>query len=206
MVLTDNIARFQTTLSENEGPLRTRLRENETTLFENRPTTSGLDQINANSYSGIRSMMPSRPSSQCEPPMVETLGTQIETKRTSNYENHHTQAPRRTADPVLLCSTIAGSGDIMATCSRGCFRRILYPPSWTPTAPGTRETLRNSGVTESVNFPHFEDHHLKFKPDCDLCAVQCQLIEEAVGAFITEIVIKIPITNLGKDITGDLAA
>ena len=72
--------------------------------------------------------------------------------------------------------------------------------------PGTRETLRNSGVTESVNFPHFEDHHLKFKPDCDLCAVQCQLIEEAVGAFITEIVIKIPITNLGKDITGDLAA
>ena len=36
MALTDNIARFQTTLFENERPLRTTLRENETTLFENR--------------------------------------------------------------------------------------------------------------------------------------------------------------------------
>src|SRR5208337_4510123 len=53
MVLTDNIAHFQTTLSENERPLRTTLRENETTLFENRPITSGLDHINANSCSGI---------------------------------------------------------------------------------------------------------------------------------------------------------
>jgi hypothetical protein len=50
MVLTDNIARFQTTLSENESLLRTTLRENETTLFENRPITSALDHINANSY------------------------------------------------------------------------------------------------------------------------------------------------------------
>ena len=50
MVLTDNIARFQTTLFENERPLKTTLRENETTLFENK----ALDQINANSYSGIR--------------------------------------------------------------------------------------------------------------------------------------------------------
>src|SRR6266481_4234946 len=39
MVLTDNIARFQTTLFENERLLRTTLRENETTLIENRPTT-----------------------------------------------------------------------------------------------------------------------------------------------------------------------
>src|ERR1700686_5124360 len=45
MVLTDNIARFQTTLFENERPLRTTLRENETTLFENRPITSALDHI-----------------------------------------------------------------------------------------------------------------------------------------------------------------
>jgi hypothetical protein len=48
MAQTDNIARFQTTLDENEGLLRTTLRENETTLFENRPITSGLDHINAN--------------------------------------------------------------------------------------------------------------------------------------------------------------
>jgi len=34
---------------ENNGPLRTTLRENETTLIENRPITSGLDQINENS-------------------------------------------------------------------------------------------------------------------------------------------------------------
>jgi len=36
MVLTDNIARFQTTLSENKSlSPKTTLRENETTLFEN---------------------------------------------------------------------------------------------------------------------------------------------------------------------------
>ena len=46
MVLTDNIARFQTTLFENERPLKTTLRENETTLIENRPITSELDHIN----------------------------------------------------------------------------------------------------------------------------------------------------------------
>ena len=34
---TENIARFQTTLDENNGQLGTELRENETTLFENRP-------------------------------------------------------------------------------------------------------------------------------------------------------------------------
>ena len=50
MVLTDNIARFRTTLIENEGPFRTTLRENETTLFENKPITSALDHINANSH------------------------------------------------------------------------------------------------------------------------------------------------------------
>ena len=50
MVLTDNIAHSRTTLRENSGPLRTRLRENETTLIENRPITSALDQINANSH------------------------------------------------------------------------------------------------------------------------------------------------------------
>jgi hypothetical protein len=37
----------------------------------------------------------------------------------------YTLAPRRTADPVLHCSTIADSGDITATCSRGFFRRTL---------------------------------------------------------------------------------
>ncbi len=46
---TDNIARFQTTLIENKSSPKTTLRENETTLFENRPHTSALDQINANS-------------------------------------------------------------------------------------------------------------------------------------------------------------
>jgi hypothetical protein len=45
---TENIARFQTTLDENNGPFRTTLRENGTTLFENRPKTSGLDHINDN--------------------------------------------------------------------------------------------------------------------------------------------------------------
>jgi hypothetical protein len=34
---------------ENKSPLETTLRENETTLFENRPITSALDQINTNS-------------------------------------------------------------------------------------------------------------------------------------------------------------
>ena len=48
MVPTDNIARFQTTLFENERPLRITLRENKTTLIENRPTTSALDRINEN--------------------------------------------------------------------------------------------------------------------------------------------------------------
>jgi hypothetical protein len=49
-----NIARFQTTLIENKSSPKTTLRENETTLIENRPRTSALDRINANSYSGIR--------------------------------------------------------------------------------------------------------------------------------------------------------
>jgi hypothetical protein len=48
MARTDNIRGFETELSENKGSLRTTLRENETTLFENRPTTSGLDHINEN--------------------------------------------------------------------------------------------------------------------------------------------------------------
>ena len=46
--------RFETELSENKGSLKTRFRENETTLIENRPITSALDHINANSYRGIR--------------------------------------------------------------------------------------------------------------------------------------------------------
>ena len=45
---TNNIALFRTTLAENEGPLGTTFRENETTLFENRPITSGLNHTNAN--------------------------------------------------------------------------------------------------------------------------------------------------------------
>jgi hypothetical protein len=49
MTRTDNIRDFRTTLIENEGPLRTGLGENETTLFEKRPITSALDHINANS-------------------------------------------------------------------------------------------------------------------------------------------------------------
>ena len=39
---------WRSPLSENEGPLRTTLRENETRLFDNRPITSGLDHINEN--------------------------------------------------------------------------------------------------------------------------------------------------------------
>jgi hypothetical protein len=46
---TDNIRGFETELSENKSLLKTTLCENETTLFENRPITSGLDHINANS-------------------------------------------------------------------------------------------------------------------------------------------------------------
>jgi hypothetical protein len=46
---------------------------------------------------------------------------------------------------------------------------------------------------------------LKGYPHRDLCAVQGQLIEEIVGAFIAEIVIKIPVTNLGKDAPRELA-
>ena len=41
--------RFGTTLIENTSSPKTTLRENETTLFENRPNTSGLDHINENS-------------------------------------------------------------------------------------------------------------------------------------------------------------
>jgi hypothetical protein len=40
---------------ENESPLKTTLCENETTLFENRPITSALDHINANSLKAGRS-------------------------------------------------------------------------------------------------------------------------------------------------------
>jgi hypothetical protein len=35
---TDNIRGFETELSENKGPSKPALRENETTLIENRPT------------------------------------------------------------------------------------------------------------------------------------------------------------------------
>ena len=40
LTLTFNIRDFETELSENKDALRTRLRENETTIFENRPRTS----------------------------------------------------------------------------------------------------------------------------------------------------------------------
>ena len=53
-VLTEIDTHSRTTLSENERTLKTRLRENETTLFKNRPITSALDHINANGYSGSR--------------------------------------------------------------------------------------------------------------------------------------------------------
>jgi hypothetical protein len=45
---TDNIRGFRTELSENKASLKTTLRENETTLSENRPRISALDHINEN--------------------------------------------------------------------------------------------------------------------------------------------------------------
>jgi hypothetical protein len=42
---TDNIRVFETGLGENNGPLRTTLRENKTTLIENRSITSELDEL-----------------------------------------------------------------------------------------------------------------------------------------------------------------
>jgi hypothetical protein len=47
---------------------------------------------------------------------------------------------------------------------------------------------------------------LKLQSHGDLRAMQGQLIEETVGACIAEIIIKIPVTNLGKDLTCELAA
>ena len=47
--MTDNIRGFRTELSENKGALRTTLRENETTLSENRPRISALNHITENS-------------------------------------------------------------------------------------------------------------------------------------------------------------
>ena len=73
MVLTDNIARFQTTLIENKSSLKTTLRENETTLFENRPITSDLDRINANSYNGIPAAFDGPPLTQQSPDRIESL-------------------------------------------------------------------------------------------------------------------------------------
>jgi hypothetical protein len=88
--------------------------------------------------------------------MVETLGTQIETKRILKTMKIYTQVPRRTADPVLLCSTIAGSGDIMATCSRGSFCRTLIAifagvVSLTLLSgePAAQTTAKASGVKEN---------------------------------------------------------
>jgi transaldolase len=49
-------------------------------------------------------------------------------------------------------------------------------------------------------------NHLKVNPGCDLHSMQRELIEEVVGAFIAEIVIKIPVTNFGIDVTRKLAA
>ena len=48
------LLRTENTLSENNGPLKTTLRENETTLIENRPRTSGLDHINENDGGSIQ--------------------------------------------------------------------------------------------------------------------------------------------------------
>ena len=45
---TDDIRGFETKLSENEGPLKTAFAENQTTLIENRPITSGRDHITEN--------------------------------------------------------------------------------------------------------------------------------------------------------------
>ena len=47
---------------------------------------------------------------------------------------------------------------------------------------------------------------LKGNSDADLRSVQCYLIKKVVGTLIAEIIVEIAITNLGKDVTGDLAA
>jgi hypothetical protein len=44
---------------------------------------------------------------------------------------------------------------------------------------------------------------LKSEPDRDLRAVQSQLIKEVA---VAEVIVIVPITHLGKDITGELAA
>jgi hypothetical protein len=45
MAQTDNFRGFETELTENKAALKTRLCENDTTLVENRPRTSGPDHF-----------------------------------------------------------------------------------------------------------------------------------------------------------------
>jgi hypothetical protein len=47
------------------------------------------------------------------------------------------------------------------------------------------------------------DHFLKSDSDCDLCAVQCGLIDEA-GRVV--VIIKNPVASLGKDVSSELAS
>jgi hypothetical protein len=77
--------------------------------------------------------------------------------------------------------------DLRAMISR--FRRVLAPKAQV--------------FTEHPPIPR---PRLKRNPYGDLCAMQGQLIEEIVGAFIVEIIIKIPVTDLGKDAPRELAA
>jgi hypothetical protein len=46
-------------------------------------------------------------------------------------------------------------------------------------------------------------HFLKSDSDCNLCAVQCGLIDEA-GRVV--VIIKNPVSSLGKDVPSDLAS
>jgi hypothetical protein len=64
------------------------------------------------------------------------------------------------------------------------------------------QKTRKLGLSDGRSLLGEKDHHLKSEPDRDLCAVQRQLIEE-VG--VAEVIIIIPVTNLGKDVTGELA-
>ena len=57
-------SRIRTPLIENNKDFRTKLRENETTLFENRPRTA-LDHITENSKSGVR--LPRKRGKNAEP-------------------------------------------------------------------------------------------------------------------------------------------
>jgi hypothetical protein len=134
-------------------------------------------------------LSPSNPSSSVTSVTSVRCFPRLPGSRPGSPNVHRSAFP---INPILLCDL----RDLCAMLSP--FRLFLAPE-----APVSTESLLPPlcDLRNLCDLPPL----LKGNPHGDLCAMQGQLIEEIVVAFIAKIVIKISVTNLGKDASRELA-